>query len=192
MREFLNFNVKYLITKVIRLRLWVHLVSQIKWWLEFTKQMSSNWDEIWSKKLSSSWESSGVNLGLIRLIFIFSIFDRFRLFVGGICLSSMGKKAHGYNPHIFIFLTAPILWRNSTCSLAKTPYVNSEKVCLVVQFRIFFKMFSKGGGSLTQLDEPSLLGKSVDFMRLLSVRLLCVWLVASSLHHYVMRHIIIK
>ena len=49
--------------------------------------------------------------GQSNLCLIFPIFDHFRLvcIFGGVHLSSASRKAHGCDPHIFIFPMVPIL-----------------------------------------------------------------------------------
>ena len=99
------------------------------------------------QKSITSWGNYGANLGSIWLIGYFSYFHEilhFGLYFGGVRLSSVSRKAYDYDPHIFIFLTVPILWKNSTQSSEKMPYVNLENVCLQVTFRLFFKMLFKG------------------------------------------------
>ena len=68
-------------------------------------------------------------LGQFDLFSIFLPFSHFNSIFGEVHLFSECRKAYGCDPHIFSFQTMYNLLKNSTRSLEKIPYVNSEKVC---------------------------------------------------------------
>ena len=85
-------------------------------------------------------------IGVKPTCFLIFQFLAFVHIFSGVRLSSVSRKTHGCDSHIFIFPMVCILWKIPPNAYEKKPYVNSGKVCLLMPFGLFLKMLFKGKG----------------------------------------------
>ena len=70
----------------------------------------------------------------------------------GVHLSSMSRKIHGYDPHIFIFILVNFM-EKFHLKLRKKALRLWEKLCLLMLFDLFLKMVFKGERVFSQSSE---------------------------------------